>query len=83
MSLADRLASRALELVDVPSESRDEATLAAHVLGVLRDGGVDARDAGDSCVLAGVTTRGERAHSMYFIASGEVSASATFTASCA
>jgi succinyl-diaminopimelate desuccinylase len=60
VSLADRLASRALEFVDVPSESRDEATLAAHVLGVLRDGGVDGRDAGDSCVLAGVTTRGER-----------------------
>jgi succinyl-diaminopimelate desuccinylase len=60
VSLADRLASRALELVDVPSESRDEATLAAHVLGVLRDGGVDVRDAGDSCVLAGVTSRGER-----------------------
>jgi succinyl-diaminopimelate desuccinylase len=60
VSLADRLASRALELVDVPSESRDEATLAAHVLGVLRDGGVDVRDAGDSCILAGVTARGER-----------------------
>jgi succinyl-diaminopimelate desuccinylase len=60
VSLADRLASRTLELVDIPSESRDEATLAAHVLGVLRDGGVDVRDAGDSCILAGVTTRGER-----------------------
>jgi succinyl-diaminopimelate desuccinylase len=60
VSLADRLASRALELVDVPSESRDEAALAAHVLGVLRDGGVDVRDAGDSCVLAGVTARGDR-----------------------
>jgi succinyl-diaminopimelate desuccinylase len=60
VSLADRLASRALELVDIPSESRHETTLAAHVLGVLRDGGVDVRDAGDSCVLAGVTTRGER-----------------------
>jgi succinyl-diaminopimelate desuccinylase len=60
VSLADRLASRTLELVDIPSESRDEATLAAHVLGVLRDGGVDVRDAGDSCVLAGVTARGDR-----------------------
>ena len=60
MSLADRLASRTLELVDVPSESRDEATLAAHVHGVLRDGGVDVRDAGDSCIRAGVTARGER-----------------------
>jgi succinyl-diaminopimelate desuccinylase len=60
VSLADRLAARTLELVDVPSESRDEAALAAHVLGVLSDGGVDARDAGDTCVLAGATTRGER-----------------------
>jgi succinyl-diaminopimelate desuccinylase len=60
VSLADRLAARTLELVDVPSESRDEAALAARVLSVLRDGGVDARDAGDTCVLAGATQRGER-----------------------
>ena len=60
MSPADRLAARALELIDVPSESRDEADLAAHVLDVLRDGDVDARDAGDTCVLAGATERGER-----------------------
>src|SRR5881409_1846404 len=58
--LADRLAARTLELVDVPSESRDEAALAAHVLGVLREGGVDARDAGDTCVLAGASARGDR-----------------------
>ena len=60
MSLADRLAARTLELVDVPSESRHEGALAAHVLDVLRDGGVEARDAGDTCVLAGVTERGQR-----------------------
>jgi succinyl-diaminopimelate desuccinylase len=60
VSLADRLAARTLELVDFPSESRDEAALAAHVLGVLRDGGVAVRDAGDTCVLAGTTARGER-----------------------
>src|SRR3954454_22753441 len=54
------LAARTLELVDVPSESRDESALAAHVLGVLRDGGVAARDAGDTCVLAGVTERSQR-----------------------
>ena len=61
MSPADRLAARTLELIDVPSESRDEAALAAHVLGVLRAGGVDgARDAGDTCVLAGVTARRDR-----------------------
>src|SRR5207244_3706781 len=58
--LADRLAARTLELVDIPSESRDEAALAAHVLGVLREGGVDARDAGDTCVLAGASARGDR-----------------------
>jgi succinyl-diaminopimelate desuccinylase len=60
VSLADRLAARALQLVDVPSESRAEAPLAAQVLGVLRVGGVDVRDAGDTCVLAGVTARGDR-----------------------
>jgi succinyl-diaminopimelate desuccinylase len=60
VSLADRLAARTLELVDVPSESRDEAALAAHVLGVLGGAGVDARDAGDTCVLAGATQRGDR-----------------------
>jgi succinyl-diaminopimelate desuccinylase len=58
--LAERLAARTLALVDVPSGSRDEAALAAHVLGVLRAGGVDARDAGDTCVLAGVTARRDR-----------------------
>ncbi len=50
--LAERLAARTLELVDVPSESRDEAALAAHVLGILDAGGVAARDAGDGCVVA-------------------------------
>jgi succinyl-diaminopimelate desuccinylase len=50
--LGERLAARTLELIDVPSESRDEAALAAHVLGILRAGGVEARDAGDTCVLA-------------------------------
>ena len=47
-----RLAARTLELIDVPSESRDEAALAAHVAGVLRDGGAVVEDLGDSCVLA-------------------------------
>src|SRR3954453_2027169 len=54
------LAARLLELIDIPSESREEHALAAHVLDVLRAGGVPARDAGDTCVLAGVTERGER-----------------------
>lgn len=47
-----------LEIVNVASESRDEAALAAHVLAELQAAG--ARDAGDTCVLAGVTQRGER-----------------------
>lgn len=50
--LAERLAARTLELVDVPSESRDETALAAHVAGILRAGGVEVRDAGDTCVVA-------------------------------
>jgi len=58
--LADRLARRTLELVDVRSESRGEAAAAAHVLAVLREGGVSARDAGDTCVLAGATARCDR-----------------------
>jgi succinyl-diaminopimelate desuccinylase len=49
--LGERLAARALELIDIPSESRDEAAIAAHVLGVLQGGGVPARDAGDTCVV--------------------------------
>jgi succinyl-diaminopimelate desuccinylase len=57
-ALADRLAARTLELIDVPSESRGEDDLAAHVLEVLAP--VGARDAGDTCVLAGTTERGER-----------------------
>jgi len=47
--LGERLAARTLELVDIASESRDEAQLAAHVRGLLPD----ARDLGDTCVLAG------------------------------
>jgi succinyl-diaminopimelate desuccinylase len=58
MSPADRLASRTLELIDVPSESRNEDALAALVLDVLRP--VGARNVGDTCVLAGTTTRGDR-----------------------
>jgi succinyl-diaminopimelate desuccinylase len=45
--LGDRLAARTLELIDIPSESRNEARLAAHVTAVL-----DGEDLGDSCVLA-------------------------------
>jgi succinyl-diaminopimelate desuccinylase len=47
--LARRLAARTLEVVDLPSESRNEAALAEHVLSVVPG----ARDAGDGCVLVG------------------------------
>ena len=50
--LASRLAARTLELIDIPSESRAEAAVAAHVASVLRDGGAEVVDLGDSCVLA-------------------------------
>jgi succinyl-diaminopimelate desuccinylase len=51
--LGERLAARTLELIDIPSESRDEAAIAAHVTAVLRAAGAPARDLGDTCVLAG------------------------------
>jgi succinyl-diaminopimelate desuccinylase len=47
--LARALAARTLELVDIPSESRDEAAIARHVLSNVPG----AREAGDGCVLAG------------------------------
>jgi succinyl-diaminopimelate desuccinylase len=47
--LGERLAARTLELIDLPSESRDEARIAEHVLALLP--GV--RDLGDTAVLAG------------------------------
>ena len=50
--LASRLAERTLELVDIPSESHAEAAVAAHVASVLREGGAEVVDLGDSCVLA-------------------------------
>jgi succinyl-diaminopimelate desuccinylase len=50
--LGDRLATRTLELVDVPSESGHEAQLAAHVATVLSAGGVPVDDLGDTCLAA-------------------------------
>jgi succinyl-diaminopimelate desuccinylase len=44
--LSGRLAARTLELVDIPSESRDEERLAAHVAAL-----VDAGDLGDTCLI--------------------------------
>lgn len=55
-----RLAARTLRLIDIASESGAERDIVEHVLGVLWDGGVPARDAGDTCVIAGATSRGER-----------------------
>ncbi len=51
--VAERLADRTLELIDIASESRAEATLAAHVGDVLTSGGVEVTDLGDDCLLAG------------------------------
>jgi succinyl-diaminopimelate desuccinylase len=47
-ALADRLAARTLELVDIASESREEDEVAAHVREL-----VGGRDLGDTCVVAG------------------------------
>jgi succinyl-diaminopimelate desuccinylase len=58
--LAARLAARTLQLVDIASESGAERNISGHVLDVLWAGGVPARDAGDTCVLAGATHRSDR-----------------------
>jgi hypothetical protein len=58
--LASRLAERTLRLVDIASESDAERNIAEHVFEVLTDGGVPVRDAGDTCVIAGVTSRSDR-----------------------
>jgi succinyl-diaminopimelate desuccinylase len=51
-ALADRLTARTLELVDVPSESRHETVLFAHVSELLRTAGLEVLDLGDLCLLA-------------------------------
>ena len=51
-ALADRLAARTLELVDVPSQSRNEERLFGHVTAALRGGGLEVLDLGDCCLLA-------------------------------
>jgi succinyl-diaminopimelate desuccinylase len=50
--VADRLAARTLELVDIPSESREEGALFAHVGAVLGGAGLEVLDLGDRCLLA-------------------------------
>ena len=47
---ADRLAARTLELIDIPSESRHEAAIRDHVLGLIPDG-YRAEHAGDEVFL--------------------------------
>jgi succinyl-diaminopimelate desuccinylase len=44
--LGDRLAARTLELIDIPSQSRNEAALAAHVAEL-----TGAEDLGDTCLI--------------------------------
>ena len=47
--LGERLAARTLELVDIPSESRAEGALAAHVAELLRAGGAPAASRSSRC----------------------------------
>ena len=55
---AQRLADRTLELVDVPSESHQEAALYEHVRDVLAAAPhVQVAEAGDTCLLVGVGER--------------------------
>ena len=49
--LSERLAARTLEIVDIPSESRDEGALSMHVARLLQDAGVAAEEADDWCVV--------------------------------
>jgi succinyl-diaminopimelate desuccinylase len=59
-ALSARLLARTLELVDIASESGSESEIAEHVQNALRSGGIPVRDAGDTCLLAGVTRRRDR-----------------------
>lgn len=58
--LEDRLAARTLELVDIASESRAEASIAGHICELMRSAGVPVTDTQDACVLAGVPCRSGR-----------------------
>jgi succinyl-diaminopimelate desuccinylase len=58
--LGPRLLTSTLELVDIASESGAEREIVEHVLAALGRCGVAVRDAGDTCVLAGVTSRRDR-----------------------
>jgi len=58
--LAARIGARTLELINIASPSRGEGEIAAHVISVLRAGGVEVSDLGDSCVIGGARARSER-----------------------
>jgi succinyl-diaminopimelate desuccinylase len=58
--LASRLARRTLQLIDVASESGAETDIVEHAVDALAAGGMPVIDAGDTCVLAGATRRGDR-----------------------
>jgi succinyl-diaminopimelate desuccinylase len=45
------LAARTLELVDIPSESRDEAAITEHVAGLVPTGSLELVDGEDGCLL--------------------------------
>ncbi len=59
-SLAARIGARTLELINIASPSREEKALADYVAAVLRAGGVEVADLGDSCLIAGARRRGQR-----------------------
>jgi succinyl-diaminopimelate desuccinylase len=58
-NLADRLADRTLQLIDVASQSGAERDIVGHLLEVLSEARVPIHDAGDTCVIAGAKARGE------------------------
>jgi len=58
--LAERIGARTLELIDIASPSRGEGGLAAHVISLLRDGGVEVTDLGDDCLIGGARNRSDR-----------------------
>jgi succinyl-diaminopimelate desuccinylase len=58
--LASRIGARTLELIDIPSPSRGEEAIAAHVSSILRGGGVEVEELGDCCLVGGSRRRKER-----------------------
>ena len=58
--LSARIGERTLELINIASPSRGEQAICDHVLAVLAGGGVDVRDLGDGCLIAGAQRRTDR-----------------------